>query len=168
MAQSLDDSLMIQVRLTEALRSNDSDQTLSDSGTVITAIVAKHNDSDTVQFEMFNDELIALVNGDMIDFTELFEQQFRNLTISKKGNQTYLVTIASGAIITVKKNNNMLSYVSVTLSDFYLNNTIGLLGQYNGKPEDDLLLRNKTITSSNATIKEIHYQFGLTCKLNIY
>ena len=168
MAQSLDDSLMIQVRLTEALRSNDSDQTLSGSGTVITAIVAKHNDSDTVQFEMFDDELIALVNGDRIDLTELSEQQFRNLTISKKDNQTYLVTIASGAIITVKENNNMLSDVSVTLSDYYLNNTIGLLGQYNGKPEDDLLLRNKTITSSNATIEEIHYQFGLTCKLNIY
>ena len=168
MAQSLDDSLMIQVRLTEALKSNYSDQTLSGSGTVITAIVAKHNDSDTVQFEMINDELIALVNGDRIDFTEFFEQQFRNLTISKKDNQTYLVIIASGAIIIVKENNNMLSDVSVTLSDYYLNNTIGLLGQYNGKPEDDLLLRNKTITSSNATIEEIHYQFGLTCKLNIY
>ena len=168
MAQSLDDSLMIQVRLTEPSRSNDSNQTLSGSGTVITAIVAKHNDSDTVQFEMFNDELVALVNGDRIYFTELSEQQFRNLTVSKKGNQTYSATIASGATITVTENNNMLSDVSVTLSDYYLNNTIGLLGQYNGKPKDDLLSRNETITFSNATIKEIHYQFGLTCKLNIY
>ena len=158
---------MIQVRLTEPSKSNDSDQTLSGSGTVITAIVAKHNDSDTVQFEMFDDELVALVNGDRIDFAELSEQQFRNLTVSRKGNQTYSTTIASGATITVTENNNMLSDVSVTLSDSYLNNTIGLLGQYNGKPEDDLLSRNETITSFNATIEEIHYQFGLTCKLNI-
>ena len=103
LAQSLDDSLIIQVRLTEALRSNDSDQTLSGSG--------------TVQFEMFDDEQVALVNGDRIDFTELSEQQFRNLTVSKKGNQTYSATIASGATITVTENNNMLSDVSVTLSD---------------------------------------------------
>uniref|UniRef100_A0A1X7U110 Deleted in malignant brain tumors 1 protein n=1 Tax=Amphimedon queenslandica TaxID=400682 RepID=A0A1X7U110_AMPQE len=61
------------------------------------------------------------------------------------------------------KNINILSDVSVTLSDDYYGSTVGLLGQYNGKPEDDLLSRNENTTlPSNASTEEIHYEFGLT------
>ena len=168
LVQSIDGSLMIQARMTEPSSSSDSNETLASTGTVITAIVAKHDESDTVQFEVVNNQLIALVNGEEIDFTELTEQHFKNLTILDKGNRTLLATIASGTTITVTERINMLADVSVTLSDEYYGRTIGLLGQYNGKSEDDLLSRNSnTTTLTNATTEEIHYQFGLTCKIPI-
>ena len=165
LVQSIDGSLMIQARMTEPLSISDSNETLIGSGTVITAIVAKHNESDTVQFEVANGQLIALVNGDEIDFSELAEQQFKNLTVLDKGNNTLSATLANGVTVTVTENINILSDVSVTLSDDYYGSTVGLLGQYNGKPEDDLLSRNgNTTLPSNASTEEIHYEFGLTCK----
>ena len=156
---------MIQARMTEPQSTRDSNETLIGSGTVITAIVAKHNESDTVQFEVVNGQLITLVNGDEIDFTELAEQQFKNLTVLDKGNHTVSATLANGITITVTENINILSDVSVTLSNDYYGSTVGLLGQYNGKPEDDLLSKNgNTTLPSNASTEEIHYEFGLTCK----
>ena len=61
-----------------------SNQTVVNAGTVISAIVAKHVDSDAVQFEILHDKLIALVNGDEIDFADIREQDFKNLTIVNK------------------------------------------------------------------------------------
>ena len=165
LVQSLDGSLMVQARMTEPLSTSDSNETLIGSGTVITAIAAKHNESDTIQFEVVNYQLIVLVNGDEIDFSEIAEQYFKNLTVLDKGNDTISATIANGITITVTKNVNMLADVSVTLSDSYHGSTVGLLGLYNGKPEDDLLSRNGyTTLPSNANTEEIHYKFGLTCK----
>ena len=161
LVQSLNQLLNIQVRMTELV----SDATLAGTGTVITAVVAKYNDSDTVQFELINGELMALVNGDVLDFTELSEQQFKDLTVSSDGNGTMTTTLTTGVTITVREGNNILSSLAVTLSDEYFQNTRGLLGQYNGDEEDDLLPRdNSTTVSTNSTLEEIHYQFGLTCK----
>ena len=49
--QSLDQTLTIQVRMIEPVTMH-SNQTIVGVGTVISAIVAKHVDSDVVQFEM--------------------------------------------------------------------------------------------------------------------
>ena len=59
--QSLNETLTIQVRMIEQVTTY-SNQTLVGVGTVITAIVAKHVDSDAVQFEILNEKLVALVN----------------------------------------------------------------------------------------------------------
>ena len=163
LVQSIDESLMVQARMTEPF-SNDTNQT---SGTVITAIVAKHNDSDTVQFEIADNNLKILVNGDMIDFKGLSEQQFKHLTVSQKGNQSYTVAIYPGITISLRGNEVMLYDISITLSNLYLHNTVGLLGYYNGKPEDDLLSKSNNTIPSNASNEVIHDQFGLTCKLHI-
>lgn len=166
LVQSLDELLDIQVRMIELVfYDGQSNTTLAGTGTVITAIVAKYNDSDTIQFELTNDELVALVNGDIVNFTELSEQQFKNLTVSSDGNGTMSTTLATGVTMTVSESGNILSSLAVTLSDDYYENTQGLLGQYNGNEEDELLPRNSSTTISiNSTLEEIHYQFGLTCK----
>jgi len=41
----------------------------------------------------------------------------------------------------------------------------GLLGNYNGNSADDLLPRYGAPLPGNATMREIHFKFGLTCKL---
>jgi deleted-in-malignant-brain-tumors protein 1 len=162
--QSLDNLLNIQVRMTELHSNrNDSNQTLSGSGTVMTAIVAKDRDSDTVQFEIFNGTMVALVNGDEVDFTDLPTQQFTNLTVTDKGNQTYTASLTNSVIITITQSNNIIGDLTVTLSDGYYNYTAGLLGLYNGIPDDDLLPKNgNSSLSINSTTEEIHYQFGMT------
>ena len=163
--KSFDESLTIQVRMTEPSTNNASNQTLAGSGTVISAIVAKHIDSDTVQFELIDKRLVAIVNGDEVDFSEISELKFTNLTVTDKGNRTLSAVLAAGVTITVRENNNILSDLALTISDNYYRNTHGLLGNYNGDKEDDLRPSNgSTSLPLNATLEEIHYQFGLTCK----
>ena len=163
--QSLDETLTIQVRMIEPITTY-SNQTVVGVGTVISAIVVKHVDSDAVQFEILNDKLVALVNGDEIDFTDIREQEFENLTIVNKENQTFSAILTNiGVTLTVKENNNFLSDIAITLSDIYYLKTQGLLGQYNGDMNDDLLpSNNNSALPLNSTLREIHYQFGLTCK----
>ena len=166
LVQSLDESLIVQVRMTEPQTAiNGSNQTLAGSGTVISALVARHNESDILQFDLVNGKLVALVNGDKVDFSELSEQEFKNLTVINKGNRTLSAVLTTGVTITVKENNNIFSDVSVTLSDNYYRNTQGLLGQYNGNKDDDFLPKNSTTSLLlNSTLEEIHDKFGLTCK----
>ena len=163
--QSLDKSLTIQVRMTEPPTNNASNQTLAGSGTVISAIVAKHIDSDTVQFELIDNRLVAIVNTNEVDFSEISELQFENLTVTSKGNKTLSAILAARVTITVQEKNNILLDLAVTLSDDYYQNIGGLLGNYNGDKDDDLQPKNGSASLPlNATIEEIHYQFGLSCK----
>ena len=166
--QSLDKTLTIQVRMIEPITTY-SNQTLVGVGTVVSAIVAKHVDSDAVQFEILNDKLVALVNGDEIDFTNIREQDFKNLTIVNKENRTISGILTNvGVTLTVKENNNFLSDIAITLSDIYHLKTQGLLGQFNGDMNDDLLPKNSNSTLPlNSTNIDIHYQFGLTCEFKI-
>ena len=165
LVESLDEDLMVQVRFTEPNIINESDQTVASTGTVISTLVAKHRESDTVQFEVIEDNLVTLVNGDEVDFSELSELKFNNLTVTSKGNRTYFASLASGVSITVTENNGVMSDVTVTLPNKYYRNTHGLMGQYNGDTSDDLLPQNSsTHIPLNSSIEDIHYQFGLTCK----
>ena len=147
--------------MTELAESNN---TLFGGGTVITAVVAKHTESDTVQFESVSNDMVVLVNGDEIDFSELLNQQFTNVTVSYKGNQTYAASLSTGVTITVQHSNNIISDLAVTLSDEYYEKVVGLLGQYNSNADDDLIPQNgNSSISINSTLEEIHYQFGMTC-----
>lgn len=41
----------------------------------------------------------------------------------------------------------------------------GLLGNYNGVRADDLMSRDGYLLDVNATMRDIHYIFGMSCKL---
>ena len=72
-----DDSFTLQGRMIEVNGSSGN----SAPGTVFSAIVAKQNDSDTVQFELTADiKLIVLVNGD--SFEDIKSQRFNNVTVT--------------------------------------------------------------------------------------
>ena len=164
--QSLDSSnLTIQARMIEPEHTNQTGLDFQDEGgTVITAVVAKHTKSDTVQFELVDHELVALVNGDKIDFRELEEQEFKNVTLTRKNNRTISAEFNNGVAITVKEVEVLLE-ATVTVTDTYYSKTEGLLGSYNADTSDDLLPRFSSIPLSlNASLREIHYEFGLTCK----
>lgn len=40
----------------------------------------------------------------------------------------------------------------------------GLLGNYNGDKSDDLVARNGAMLSVDASMRDIHYIFGMSCK----
>ena len=155
-----DELFTLQARMEEALNSDGNVV----QATVFTAIAAKQNDSDTVQFELSRRGLDALVNGERVIFDDLQKQEFTNVTVTNLGNQTLSALFSSGAYVQAKEENEIISVLLVSLSDSYRGNTSGLLGVFNGDMTDDLMMRNSSeYLPLNSTNEQIH-QFGLDCK----
>ena len=138
----------------------------SASASVFSALVAKQIYSDTVQFELSRRGIDVRVNGEIQVFSDLDELPFNNVTVSDRGNSTYSALFSSGAYVEVRLENDIISTVLVSLPDSFEGITRGLMGSYNGDIYDDLL-PNGSIQpiSINSTLEEIHWQFGVTCKL---
>jgi deleted-in-malignant-brain-tumors protein 1 len=166
LSETMDGSFILQGRMTEPPLPIDSESVNNTRrGTSFVALAIEDEDSPTVQLEVDNNELIVLVDGERVDFSAVPEQRLSNITINDVGNSTYSVRFGSGASLIASKINNILTNILITLPEHYCNITRGLLGQYNGDPNDDLLPRNTTTPlPSNATTEDIHHNFGITCK----
>lgn len=161
LVETADKEVTIQGRMIEAQTHN---LTIS-SGTVFGAFVVKESDSDTVQLELTQQRLVALVNGETVDFEMLLSQRFANVTVSDKGNGTLSAEFTSGTSIQVTEKNGIISDVLVTIPNEYFNRTRGLLGQFNQDSSDDLRPANSSVPLPlNSSLEMIHYQFGLTCE----
>ena len=161
LVETADKEVTIQGRMIEAQTHN----LTINSGTVFGAFVAKESDSDTVQLELTQQRLVALVNGETVDFEMLLSQRFANVTVSDKGNGTLSAEFTSGTSIQVTEKNGIISDVLVTIPNEYFNRTRGLLGQFNQDSSDDLRPANSSVPLPlNSSLEMIHYQFGLTCE----
>ena len=161
LVETADKEVTIQGRMIEAQTHN----LTINSGTVFGAFVAKESDSDTVQLKLTQQRLVALVNGETVDFEMLLSQRFANVTVSDKGNGTLSAEFTSGTSIQVTEKNGIISDVLVTIPNEYFNRTRGLLGQFNQDSSDDLRPANSSVPLPlNSSLEMIHYQFGLTCE----
>ena len=132
--------------------------------TVITALAAKQSDSDTVQFELSRRGLDALVNGVRVEFVDMQNQEFVNVTISNLGNQMISALFTSGAYVQAKAENGIISVLLVSLPDNYRDTTSGLMGIFNGDMSDDLMMRTSLEYVPLSSTSERIHQFGLDCK----
>ena len=164
--ETMDDSFTLQGRMVEA--TTNSALNIPSTGTIFSALVAKESHSDTVQLQL--DPLvgiIALVNGERIDFSDITEQEFNNLTVADLGNRTIVATFSSGAFLKVQEENGIISVLIVSLPSSYQNKTQGLMGNYNGNKSDDLIPKGGTESLSlDSTPQDIHENFGITCESN--
>ena len=157
--ETMDDSFTLQGRMMQA--TNASGRPIA--ATVFSAIVAKQNDSDTVQFALSRRGLDILVNGvRIVNFTNI---PFNGVTVVDQGNNIYGAAFSSGAYVEVREENGALSSVVVAVPSSFRGKTRGLMGTYNGNTSDDLVPRfAATSLPPNASIQAIHEQFGVTCK----
>jgi hypothetical protein len=134
--------------------------------TVFSAVAIRLSGSDTIQLEVENSSNITvLVNGDFIDFTAVTVQDFKEVRISERVNNTYLVIFTGGVTLEVRAENDFLSLIKISLPRSLNGRTRGLLGNFNGNPSDDLVPRNKTVLDSlptNSSLEDIHNLFGIT------
>lgn len=153
----------LQGRMVQAINSA---QNLS-RGTVFSTVVAKQSDSDVVQFEVNEDKITlnVLVDGNNVNFNELFEQTFDNVIVTNLENNTIGATFSNGAYIEAKAENGIISVLIVSVPDSFKGTTRGLMGIYNGDTSDDLTARGSTDPlPTNSSLHGIHYQFGISCK----
>ena len=161
--ETMDNRFTLQGRMVEA---TDTNQAVVPA-TVFSAIVGKEEYLHTVQFELSsNNQLNALVNGELIDFEGLSEQEFNSVTINDLDNNTLTATYSRGAYLNVREENGILSIVIVSLPTSFQGTTRGLMGSFNGDTSDDLVPRNSTEPLPlNSSLQLIHESFGVTCKL---
>ena len=143
------------------------------SATVFTAIAAKEAWSDTVQIQLTNDgqSLEMLVNGELVDFSELSEQELNNVTIADRGNDSLSAQFSSGIYLEVREQNGIISTLLISLSRGYQGQTMGLMGNFNGDTTDDLIPRPSEGVSPppiplTSSLEDIHNLFGVTCEPN--
>ena len=160
--ETIGNRFSLQGRMVQAL----DDEGSPISATVFSAIAGKELYSDTVQFELANnDEVDVLINGELIDFDGLLEQQFNSVSVTV-GENSATAVFSSGVYLEVRAANGILSTLLVSLANSYRSQTSGLMGNYNGGMSDDLLPRGVIsppipLTSS---LRDIHNLFGVTCK----
>lgn len=70
------------------------------------------------------------------------------------------ITFKSGTGVQFCVDKCLMTFV-VMLSDEYFNKTKGLLGTYNGDPDDDFTLPTGTVLPADLNSSAIHYNFGL-------
>ena len=137
--------------------------------TVFSALVGKQNDSDAVQLELSRRGIDARVNGMRVDFEEIAEQSFNNVTLFDVGNRTIEAIFSSGVLMSAKEENGIISVLLVSLSNSYLGSTRGLMGIFNGNTSDDLIPKGSSEPISlNSSLEIIHRSFGITCNGLIY
>lgn len=137
--------------------------------TVFTAIVAKEVYSDTVQIQLTidNQGLEMLVNGEIVNFSVLPEQQLNNVTVIDLGNNTLAATFSSGVYLEVREANGIISTLIVSLSRAYMGQTVGLMGNFNGDVTDDLTPMGESVgLPLTSGLEDIHSLFGITCEEN--
>lgn len=135
-------------------------------GTVFTAIVARHvNTMTSVQFEVKEDELQVLVNGELVTFGDVSLLEFDYVTLRDKGNASVLALFPIGATVEAKVENGIISVMLVGLPESMRGRTRGLMGTFNGIVSDDLIPKGgvKSIPLESS-LEDIHNQFGITCK----
>lgn len=136
-------------------------------GTVFTAIVAiQHQTNTHVQFEIRSTGVKVKLGDEFIDFSEMKEIKFGEVTLEDKGNATVTAAFSEGTSIELKVENGIISVMLVSLPSYQKGKTRGLMGNFNGDPNDDLVPKDATTPiPPDSSMEAIHYMFGITCKL---
>ena len=158
---ALNKSFLIQARAEPVERSDGGPPV----GTVFTAIAIRTNYSVVVEVQRSSLRGINIVvNGERLTINEPTEWQFEGVAISYEGNHTVVLLYDTGEHVEIKAVNNLLQIEMAAGNINFQNNTKGLLGNWNGDPDDDFLRPDGSVLSPNATLEEIHHQFGEKCE----
>ena len=134
-------------------------------GTVFTAVAAKTNNSVPIEVQKSSLRGInILVDGERLLLTDPREWQLAGVVISYEGNSSVFIRFDSGESLHVQVRNSILMIELAACPDEFRNQTRGLLGNWNGDPNDDFLRPNGDILSTDASMEDIHFMFGEECK----
>lgn len=157
-----DDIFTLQGRMEQAV---DLEGT-SAPGTVFTAIVARLTSAETsVQFQVVENGLQVLLNGVVVTFDDVSEQEFDNVGLLNKGNETIVAVFSIGASIEIKAENGIISVMLIGLPESMRSKTRGLMGTFNGIVDDDLIPKGRVKSIPlQSSLEDLHNQFGITCE----
>lgn len=133
--------------------------------TVLSALVARQLDSDTVQLGTSRSGIDVFVNGKVTELNIGSQLPTWNVIVSRPSELKYSMRFSSGVVIEMQRELDYLSVI-VSLPESFMNHTRGLLGNYNGDTFDDLQpAGSQELYPLDSNLLTIHEGFGLSCKL---
>lgn len=87
----------------------------------------------------------------------------RHVVVIDRGNETVVAEFSGGFNIEIRVDNGIVSVMLVSLPSQYRSLTAGLMGNYNGDDNDDLIPRSSTASISADSSMEQIFEFGSTC-----
>lgn len=160
---------------------------MNTDGTVLSAVAVNQGTVQTVQVEAQNSQLVLYIGGvqkaiptgntvyivtdnGILDDVQGGLNVANPSSMSSSSNQIFVrsdsdalvITTPIGATLMVSIQESFLSIVT-ELSGSFMGTTRGLLGVFNGNPDDDFTTPDGTVLSSSSTEEEIYHQFGLQC-----
>ena len=141
------------------------------NGTVLSSIVVTTStNNDIIELRSSNDSdcITVLINGVHSDLSIGLKHYYTGFTVEILScNDISVLFNEIGIRIEVKEQNGgFFNSIGISMSEMYINMTIGLLGNYNYDPNDDLLPSNSLWPLPlSSTVEDIHNNFGLSCKL---
>ena len=137
--------------------------------TVLSSLVARQPDSDTVQLEATRLSVEVFVNGQSTKLEIGTSVMAWNVVISRRSSGVYRLSFSCGACIEIEGELDYLSAIVVSLPETLKTHTTGLLGYFNGDKKDDLWPMSRALPLPvNSAPADIHEVFGLSCELIIH
>ena len=135
----------------------------------------KQKDKPTVQAQLDNiDGIEVLVESNTsddgfkeFDFEFAIRRVFDGGRVYSDGEFSRVFAFQNGLVIITKAAHDILSF-QLSVPETFYNNTKGLLGVWNGNPEDDFLRPDGSRISINSSESTIFEQFGEKCKCFYY
>ncbi|KAL4218756.1 hypothetical protein ACF0H5_021343 [Mactra antiquata] len=153
-------SVVIQV---QAVQARDADGDLQNATIFSKVAMTMPGSSDTVEVRMTDDGSDVLVNNITIPTTNSTTSQFKNISLLHKDDGSYLILLEPISVsVSVEVTPDLLNIIVFIGEDSLKGQLRGLLGNYNGKPEDDFISKNETVLPGSIDMKQIHYDFGMT------
>lgn len=108
------------------------------------------------------------VDNRRVEMESFPEQLFDGFTVSYDKSGLVAIQFVNGIYVECRANKTreLMSLVTVNIPKTFMNNTRGLLGNFNGVTSDDLTPVGRTAAPLpvNSSLQTIHNDFGLSCE----
>ncbi|OWF43039.1 sushi domain-containing protein 2-like [Mizuhopecten yessoensis] len=126
----------------------------------VSDVIEVHRDTNTVSQILVNG---LVVTNDLSTSVT----QFKGLSVQKirtdANTDTILVVLeSSGLAVSMDVTSDLINVLVMVGDDAMKGHLRGLLGNYNGNPNDDFISRTGVHLSSDIDMEQIHFEFGLT------
>ncbi|XP_052220669.1 protein mesh-like isoform X2 [Dreissena polymorpha] len=158
-------STSVQVRAVQVTDINGNLQ----SATVFSHVaVAMRGSSDTVEIRKSGngtDDFEVLLNHIPLS-SYVSTSRFTNISLSHNNDGSFLIALEPVSVsVRVEVTPDLLNIIVMIGEPDMKGRLRGLLGNYNGKADDDFIARNETVLLASSTMRTIHYGFGMTWKV---
>ncbi|ETE57082.1 Sushi domain-containing protein 2, partial [Ophiophagus hannah] len=130
--------------------------------TGLSAVAMRENNSDVVEvrFGENSQALEVLLNQKALNFSEQTWMDLNGLFLYSSPGQNVTVMFSSGAGVEVSGHGGKVLSLTVLLPETFQDQTEGLFGRMNGRPQDDLTLPNGTALDVASSGPQEHFAFG--------